>query len=153
MRESSIIGEAQSRTLEKRISDNLKDADINWAGITYRKKKTSVDQDKLATYGEDTDINRVLYWLASESGDYGKDNPDKGANLKYYIGKILNSNNLKEWGENLKDRFNDQFSGTNLQIVSLQLMGNPLNKTLYIYFAVYNSMRKSVSKSAAVVSS
>ena len=162
MRESSIIGEAQSRTLEKRIVDNTRDADLVWSGITYKKKRTIVNNDvvfdisssnKIATYSEDTDVNRVIYWLASETGDYGRDDPNKGANLKQYIGKILSSSNLTDFGEVIKDGFNDQFENSNIKIINLRLVADRPNKTLYIYFAVYNSTRQTVKTSAAAISS
>lgn len=156
MRESSIISEAQSRTLETKIVDSIRDADIFWNGINFRKKRTMVSNDvqldsEIATYSNDTDINRVLFWLASETGDYGRNNVEKGANLKQYIGKILNDSNMTTWGTWIKDSFNDQFENSNLEIADLRLIADRNNRTLYIYFAVLNNRTKKVSTSGIAI--
>lgn len=181
VRESTIIGEAQSKNLETKILDITRDADLNLNGFNYNslrkkkivsndvgtydyvdvqsaqdfitkyettKKNTRLDS-KIASYSDDTTINRALYWFASESGDYGKNNSTKGANLKQYIGKILNSSNLQEWGEWLKDRFNEEFQ--DLQIVELRLMVDRSTKTLYIFFAVYNRTHNTTTTGAGAV--
>ena len=166
VRESTIIGEAQSKNLETKILDITRDADLNLNGFSYNslRKKKIVSNDvgtyddakkiahldsKIASYSDDTTINRALYWFASESGDYGKNNSTKGANLKQYIGKILNSSNLQEWGEWLKDRFNEEFQ--DLQIVELRLMVDRSTKTLYIFFAVYNRTHNATTTGAGAV--
>lgn len=183
VRESTIIGEAQSKDLETKILDITRDADLNLNGFNYNslkkkkviandigayeytsqkdlsqmrfwerrqaRKKNKEPDSKIATYSDDTTINRALYWFASESGDYGRGNPVKGANLKQYIGKILNSENLQDWGEWLQKRFNEEFQ--DLQIVELRLMVDRSTKTLYIFFAVYNKTRNTTTTGAGAL--
>lgn len=163
---SSIIADAQSKNFSAKIKDNVRSADLTWEGVTYNKTKKRVSNDNqigsssdlvsgasqfASVYSGGEDVNRVLFWLSSESGDYGRGDPEKGANLKKYIGKIISDSNIQTYANDLKNAFNSQFQSSNVQLMNLTMVADRGNKRLYIYFIVYNSATKEVNKQGVIV--
>lgn len=162
----SIISDAQSKTFSTKIKDNTRSADLLWSGLSYNNVKNKVSSSDqipsnrdiisgasrfVSVYGGGEDVNRVLFWLSSESGDYGRGDPDKGANLKKYIGKIISEGNIQTFANELKDAFNYQFQSKNVQLMNLTMVADRGSKRLYIYFIVYNKATKEVSKEGVIV--
>ena len=160
----SLISELQSRDINTRLGDNLREADLSWKGFNYKDIEASLDETVPAVYsslyslalgtaltaekkslkisnlssvyGSKVDINRALFWLASEKGDYGRNYPFKGGNLSKYIGKIMDEETIKNSEKDLEDRFNEEVE--TLEILQLRMLPDPQNKKLYILTLLMN---------------
>lgn len=170
---SSLISELQSKDISTQLGDSLREADLVWKGFNYKDIESSEDSvipavytslysigsalttekkslkisNLSSVYGSKVDINRALFWLASESGDYGRNYPFKGGNLSKYLGKVMGEENIEEWEKDLKERFNEEFG--DLEIIHLRMLQDASGKKLYIFLFVRNK-RTGLSNSVKI---
>lgn len=124
----SIIGELQSKTFKEKIDTSLNGVDIDFLGRN-RKSPSLIIKN-----GYDAHVNRALFWLSSKRDDYIRES-FKGGVLYDLLGIIGNNPNLSEWEENIKRRFNEEFS-SDLELLLVNLKMNKMKRTLSVNIIV-----------------
>lgn len=124
----SYISDLQSRTFEEKIESSKNSVDLYYEGYD-RNKNIAFEQ-----YGRYSHVNRVLLWLASKPHDFVRVSFTGGI-LYSLIGQLTSDSNLKEWENEIRDRFNEEFMN-DLQLMYITLKIDKTRKILSVNLIV-----------------
>jgi len=131
---SSLINDYQSKTLAEKIESVTNGIDFNYLG--YDKSKS---EKSFVKYGNDANINRVLFWLSSKRKDYVREE-FKGGILYDLLGQLCSTTNLTDWENTIRSKFNEEFS-EDLNIVLLKLTTDKTYRKLVINMVVQDKLK------------
>jgi len=129
----SLVNDLQTMTFQDKVADNLISLDFNFFGFDKK-----IDESTLLRYGNNANVNRVLFWLSSKRTDYVRE-PEKGGVLYEFLGKLNSNTNINDWEESLTIKFNNEFFN-DMQIVTLKLTPDYKKRKLAIMMVVLDKV-------------
>lgn len=130
---SSYISDLQSRDLETKIESSKNTVDLWYEGYDRNNPSRSFEQ-----YGKYSHVNRALLWLASKPRDFVRSSWTGGV-LYSLIGQLGSDTNLKEWEDEIMERFNEEFAG-DLQLMYITLNIDKKRRVLSINMIVRDAI-------------
>lgn len=130
----SLISDLQSQTLQSQVKRDKQVVDLNYSGYDRNSNKS------FERYEGSAHRNRLLLWLASHPYDYVRE-PLKGGIIYSLLSRSVNDINLKEWEQEIQERFNEEFS-SDLTLLYIKLSFNQITKGLLINMAVRDNLTK-----------
>lgn len=125
------MSELQSNSLNEKIDILTNGVDLYWKGYDY---STDMNPSSIERYGVQSHINRVLFWLASKPLDFTRSSL-RGGVLYNLIGQLNNDTNLEDWKEDIRLKFNSEFSN-DLDLLLINMRTDKKYRHLYIEMMV-----------------
>lgn len=132
-----IIGELQTKTIQRKAEEQIQGLDLCWRGYDKTEPEESFIKE-----GTQAHINRVLFWFASRPDDYVRSSL-KGGLLYDLIGKLCSTTNLEDWKDIIQSRFNEEFSN-DLSIIYINLEVDKQYKVLTIELLVRDVLENKI---------
>ena len=104
----------------------------------------------VARNNNESNTARLQLWLDSEEGD-SVGNPSRGGVVKSLLGKILNTDNLRDYETLIKERLSSDFSGE-IEVLDVSLVPNKVTRALTVSVIAIDKSTGSVTSTTATTS-
>ena len=104
----------------------------------------------VARNNNESNTARLQLWLDSEEGD-SVGNPSRGGVVKSLLGKILNTDNLRDYETLIKERLSSDFSGE-IEVLDVSLVPNKITRALTVSVIAIDKSTGSVTSTTATTS-
>lgn len=142
----SIVSSLQSKDIRDKVNSFNKGVDFDWKGFDSKNNY----YNSFVKEGTDSNVNRVLFWLATKRDDYVRDS-FKGGVLYELLGVIMNDDNLEYYTNYITQRFNEDFSN-DLTLVRLSLIPHKLQRKLEIQMVVRDTLNQNIFSVSTIAS-